>query len=318
VGYAAVDEATSFAAIEKAYANGWQILTHANGDAAIQSLLDGIRAAQAKHPGVANRPVLIHGQTAREDQVEAMRELGVFPSLFPMHTYYWGDWHRDHVIGAERAENISPLAWVRERGMIFGSHHDAPVALPDSMRVLSATVTRVTRTGKVLGAQHRVDVTTALKALSLWPAWQHFEEKTKGSIEVGKLADFVVLSANPLTVDPAKLAELKVEQTIKEDRVIYQRDERALALGAPTPAVFGVGGNPARVQDWQQTQARLHASLHEHAAEGTAASPAMTVCGDGCFAPALAVIVHALPAKPAREAQAERATTTAPSPAILP
>ena len=141
-----------------------------------------------------------------------------------MHTFYWGDWHRQSVLGPERAENISPTGWVLARGMRFGTHHDAPVALPDSMRVLSATVTRKTRSGYVLGPQHRVPVATALKAMTLWPAWQHFEEASKGSISPGKLADFVVLSANPLQVDEGRLADIEVLQTIKEGEVIYRRE----------------------------------------------------------------------------------------------
>jgi predicted amidohydrolase YtcJ len=106
---------------------------------------------------------------------------------------------------------------------MFGTHHDAPVALPDSMRVLSATVTRRSRSGKILGPQHRVSVATALKAMTIWPAWQHFEENSKGSIEVGKLADFVILSDNPMTVPQEQLAELKVLETIKEGVSIYKR-----------------------------------------------------------------------------------------------
>ncbi len=223
-GYAAIDEETTKAAVEKAYANGWQILVHSNGDAATDRLIDAIRAAKSRHPEVDNRPVLIHGQVLREEQVEALRELGVFPSLFPMHTFYWGDWHRQSVLGAERAENISPTGWVLARGMRFGTHHDAPVALPDSMRVLSATVTRTTRSGYVLGPEHRVPVATALKAMTLWPAWQHFEEASKGSISPGKLADFAVLSANPLQVDESKLADIEVLQTIKEGEVVYRRE----------------------------------------------------------------------------------------------
>jgi len=95
--------------------------------------------------------------------------------------------------------------------------------LPNSMRVLSATVTRKTRTGRVLGPEHRVPVATALKAMTIWPAWQHFEEKTKGSIEVGKLADFVILSDNPLTIPEDRLADIKVLGTFKEGKSIYQR-----------------------------------------------------------------------------------------------
>jgi predicted amidohydrolase YtcJ len=222
-GYGAVDGATVQASVERAFANGWQILCHANGDAAIDQFIDAVRAAREKHPGVEVRPVLIHGQTLRLDQVDELKALAIFPSLFPMHTFYWGDWHRESVLGPIRADNISPTGWVLERGMMFGSHHDAPVALPDSMRVLSATVTRRSRSGDILGPEHRVPVATALKALTIWPAWQHFEEDRKGSIEPGKLADFVVLSANPLAVPEEELDQIVVEQTIKEDRVIYQR-----------------------------------------------------------------------------------------------
>lgn len=131
-----------------------------------------------------------------------MHRLSVFPSLFPMHTFYWVDWHRDHTVGPVLAENISPTGWVRERGMRFGSHHDAPVAFPDSMRVLDATVTRRTRSGDILGPSQRVDVLTVLKSMTIWPPWQHYEADMKGSIVVGKLAVFVILSEDPTSVDP--------------------------------------------------------------------------------------------------------------------
>ena len=144
-----------------------------------------------------------------------------------MHTFYWGDWHRDSVLGPVRAENISPTGWVREQGMMFGTHHDAPVALPDSMRVLSATVTRRTRSGDILGPQQRVDVATALRAMTLWPAWQHFEENDKGSLEVGKLADLVVLSEDPLRAAPASLAAIEIVATYKEGRAVYRAGESA-------------------------------------------------------------------------------------------
>ncbi|EED33536.1 amidohydrolase 3 [gamma proteobacterium NOR5-3] len=225
VGYPAIDVETVNRNVMRAFDEGWQILVHSNGDASTDALLNALRFAREKHPDVELRPVLIHGQVLRKEQVVALDELDVFPSLFPMHTFYWGDWHRDSVLGPERAENISPTGWVRERGMMFGSHHDAPVANPDSMRVLSATVTRTTRSGAVLGAQHRVDVMTGLRALTIWPAWQHFEESDKGSLELGKLADLVVLSDNPLTVDPSDLDKLQVRATYKEGRLVYQQDE---------------------------------------------------------------------------------------------
>jgi predicted amidohydrolase YtcJ len=142
-----------------------------------------------------------------------------------MHTFYWGDWHRDHTVGPVNAENISPTGWVRERGMMFGSHHDAPVAFPDSMRVLDATVTRRTRSGDILGPGQRVDVMTALKAMTIWPAWQQFEEDRKGTIEPGKIADFVILSGDPTAVDPETLDQLQVLATIKDDAEVFAAEE---------------------------------------------------------------------------------------------
>lgn len=207
--------------VDWAYQNNVSLLTHCNGEAASDMYITALKAATAKHGRGDRRPVLIHGQFLREDQVDAYNQLGVIPSLFPMHTFYWGDWHRDHTVGPQLADNISPTGWVRQRGMIFTSHHDAPVALPDSMRVLDATVTRRTRSGDILGPAQRVDVITALKAMTIWSAYQHFEETDKGSIEVGKLADLVILSADPTAVQPDTIDEIKVTETIKEGQTIF-------------------------------------------------------------------------------------------------
>jgi predicted amidohydrolase YtcJ len=221
-GYTAITREQLTQAFDLAYANNWQIITHANGDAAIDWIIDAAREAAAKHGADNRRPVLIHGQTTRLDQLSALKELQIIPSFFPMHTFYWGDWHRQSVLGPERAERISPCASARALGMIFTTHHDAPVANPDAIRVLSATVTRVTRSGYVLGPEERVDPLTALKAMTIWPATQHFEETSKGTIEAGKLADFVILDKNPLAVAPADLIKLKVVETIKEGRSVYR------------------------------------------------------------------------------------------------
>ena len=107
--------------------------------------------------------------------------------------------------------------------MIFSTHNDAPVAFPDSMRVLSATVTRRSRSGDIIGPTSGSIVMTALKAMTIWPAYQHFEEDTKGSIEVGKLADFVILSGDPIAIDPETLDRFKVVETIKEGVTVYAK-----------------------------------------------------------------------------------------------
>ena len=252
-GYAAATEAQVNDAIAWAFKHRIQILTHANGERASDVLLSAIQAAQKLY-GAGRRPVLIHGQFMREDQVDTMKALGVFPSLFPMHTFYWGDWHRDHTVGPVAADDMSPTGWVMQRDMMFGTHHDAPVAFPDSMRVLSATVTRRSRSGDILGPRHRVPVETALKAMTIWPAWQHFEEDRKGSLAPGKLADLVVLSSDPTAIDPERLATLRVEQTIKEDRVVYQAPpaQARKAQRSPESPALGSDGGQAFAQALQQ------------------------------------------------------------------
>jgi predicted amidohydrolase YtcJ len=248
-GYAAASAEDVMSAVDWAAENGIQIITHSNGERAQDLLIASHRAAQARFPKArAMRPVLIHGQFLREDQLDPLKALNVIPSLFPMHTFYWGDWHLDHTVGPEVGMNISPTGWVRQRGMIFTSHHDAPVAFPDSMRVLDATVTRRARgSGRIVGPQQRVDVITGLKAMTIWPAYQIFEEKTKGSLEVGKLADFVILSKDPTKVEPATIADIKVTETIKEGKTVFRiepgaRAERPAPDIAPLLVAFGGHG----------------------------------------------------------------------------
>ncbi|MES2468235.1 MAG: amidohydrolase [Verrucomicrobiota bacterium] len=225
VGYPSAKTEQVRDAIEWAFANNLQIITHSNGEAASDQLIAFTGDATKKHGAGDRRPVLIHGQFLREDQVDSLNNLGILPSLFPMHTFYWGDWHREHTVGPVLGENISPTGWCLKRGMKFTSHHDAPVAFPNSMRVLDATVTRRTRSGDILGPQHRVDVMTALKAMTLWAAWQHFEEKTKGSIETGKLADLIILDKDPTAIDPETIDQIKVVETIKEGTTVFVMSE---------------------------------------------------------------------------------------------
>ena len=251
-GYAAASAEQVMGAVQWAAENGLQIITHANGERASDLLIAAHRAAQARHPDARGlRNVLIHGQFLREDQIDSYKELGIIPSLFPMHTFYWGDWHLDHTIGPVGGMNISPTGWALERGMIFSSHHDAPVAFPDSMRVLDATVTRRARgSGRIVGPDQRVDVITALKAMTLWPAYHQFEDATKGSLEPGKLADFVILSADPTQVAPTTIAEIKVTETIKEGETIFKlaadaQAERTPADISPLLVAFGGHSSPA-------------------------------------------------------------------------
>lgn len=235
LGYATLPLGEAIGHVEWAFQNNVHLLNHCNGEAASDMFITALKVATAKHGPADRRPVLIHGQFLREEQIDAFKEYGVFPSLFPMHTFYWGDWHRDHTVGPLLADNISPTGWVRQRGMMFSSHHDAPVALPDSMRVLAATVTRRTRSGDILGPHQRVDVITALKAMTLWPAYQQFEDDQKGSIEVGKLADLVILSGDPTTVNPERLSDLTVIETIKDGETIFRQEPGPQKRGSLAP-----------------------------------------------------------------------------------
>lgn len=207
--------------VDMAYKNNWQLLIHANGDAAIDQMLTTVAAAQQQFPGSDRRTVMIHGQYLRANQIPQLKALGMFPALFPMHTFYWGDWHRESVAGPERAEFISPTRAVRDAGLMVSIHHDAPVTFPNSMRVFDSAVNRTTRSGHVLGPAQRLSPMEALKAMTIWPAYQHFEEATKGSITPGKLADFVVLNRNPLTVPRATIKDIKVMETIKAGATVY-------------------------------------------------------------------------------------------------
>ncbi len=221
LGYPAFADADALKWFSMAYENGWQMLTHTNGDAAIDQLIDIAGQAAEAFPGKDRRTVMIHGQFLREDQIDDIKRLGIFPALYPMHTFYWGDWHRDSVAGKARAGNISPTGWMIDRDIKFSVHSDAPVTFPNSMRILDSAVNRTTRSGAILGASHRLRPMDALKAMTIWPAYQHFEEASKGSLEVGKLADMVILDQNPLSVDPANIKDIKVLETIKEDVSVY-------------------------------------------------------------------------------------------------
>jgi hypothetical protein len=194
------------------------IMAHANGDAAADMLLEAVRKSAISSD---HRTVMIHAQTVREDQLDQMKELKIIPSYFSTHTFYWGDWHRDSVFGHERASRISPTNSTLKRGIPFTVHNDAPIVPPDMIRLLWSTTNRLTRSGKVLGADQRISTYDALKAMTINAAYQHFEENTKGTIEVGKLADLVILSKNPLDMPINTLLDLEVVATYSRGKEIF-------------------------------------------------------------------------------------------------
>lgn len=205
----------------QAYAADIPLLVHTNGDAAIDVLLDGLEQANAAYPDNTLRPVSIHAQTMRQDQLDRAQAVSLIPSFFVDHVYFWGDRHRDIFLGPDRAAQISPAGSAEKRKLIYTIHDDAPVVSADPFRTLWVAVARRTSAGEILGADEAITRQQALKALTLNSAYQHYVENEKGSIEVGKKADMIILDQNPLTAPEAALRHIKVLETVKDGKTVY-------------------------------------------------------------------------------------------------
>jgi hypothetical protein len=208
--------------VKELHRAGYQIAIHANGDAAIDQVIEAYREALEEYPRPDARHRIEHTQLVRKDQLDQMRELDITPSFFVGHVFYWGDRHRDIFMGPERAAGISPLRSAIDRGLRFTVHDDTPVTPVDPLQLIWVSTNRLTRSGQVLGPEERVPPEVALRALTADAAWQNFEEDIKGTIEPGKLADFVILSDNPLSVDPETILEIEVLETIVGGETVYR------------------------------------------------------------------------------------------------
>lgn len=203
--------------------NNIQVNVHCNGDAASDQFIRCYKKAlELTGNKLDLRPVMVHAQTVREDQLDEMKKIGIIPTFFLDHIWFWGDYHYESVLGPERANRISPAKSALNRGMNFTLHQDSPVKMPNQILALHNAVNRETQSGRILGEDQRLTVMEAIKALTINGAYQYFEENEKGSIEVGKLADFVILDKNPLEVENSEIKNIKVLQTIKEGNTIYK------------------------------------------------------------------------------------------------
>lgn len=224
-GYPIYTDEQMYEFCKKSLLHNWQLLVHCNGDATGDQFIRNYRKAKEDtHHTKDLRPVMIHAQTVREDQLDEMKALGIMPSYFHDHVFYWGDHHYNSVLGPERANKISPLAPSVERGMKFTLHNDMPVTPINPIFNIHVAANRLTRKGRLLGPEYRIDTMEAIRAVTIYGAYQHFDEKIKGSLEVGKYADLVILNKNPLETPNECLKDIKVLETIKEGKTIFKAD----------------------------------------------------------------------------------------------
>ncbi len=194
---------------------------HTNGDAAIDMMIKTVERAgiTAKDD---RRTVIVHSQFQRQDHLPRYVELGLVPSYFTLHTYFWGDVHMKN-IGKKSADFISPMKSAKAAGLITSNHSDFNVTPLNPFFIMWSAMARQSRSGVIIGEDERVDAYTALQALTTGPAYQFFEEDRKGKIKLGMLADFVVIDNNPLKQATADIRNNDVVTTIKEGQVVYQR-----------------------------------------------------------------------------------------------
>ncbi len=221
-GFPVMKDEDVVAAAKTCLENKWQLNVHCNGDAACEQFIRCYTQA-IEETGIHEdlRPVMVHAQTVREDQLDRMKQIGMIPTFFLDHVYYWGDWHYNSVLGPERAERISPIRSAINRGMNYTMHQDSPVVEPNALFAVHNAVNRTTKKGRVLGEDQKLTVEEALKGITINGAYQIFEENQKGSITEGKIADLVILDRNPLTVPSGELKDIAVLETIKEGETVF-------------------------------------------------------------------------------------------------
>lgn len=218
-----------------------QIHIHGNGDAGIDDILNAyaeVRKDGYRKPSAWSnlRHTVIHCQFNREDQLDLMQQLGVIPAFFPLHTYYLGDRHWTIFLGPERSARMSASQDAVDRNMVFTIHSDSPVMEHNPLLVMWSAVNRISYEGRPIytltyqeGAKYRsidqrIDPEDALRASTIYAAYQEFEDKVTGSIEIGKRADFVILSENPLEVDPMRIRDIQVLETIVGGKTVYKKE----------------------------------------------------------------------------------------------
>ncbi|MGA8547068.1 MAG: amidohydrolase [Mycobacterium sp.] len=200
---------------------GWPMACHVMGDAGVDTILDVYEEALRQHPRDDHRLRLEHVGAIRNEQLQRAADLGVTCSLFVDQIHYWGDVLVDGLFGEERGSRWMPAGSALATGMRISLHNDPPVTPEEPLRNISVAATRTAPSGRVLAPEERLTVEQAIRAQTIDAAWQLFSDDIIGSLEVGKYADMVVLSADPRTVPPEQIADLDVRATFLAGRQVY-------------------------------------------------------------------------------------------------
>ena len=211
---------------------GFAPAIHANGDAAMDLALNAIEYGREKTGNTTIRPHLIHCQYVREDQFDRIAKMGnIGMTFFTPHVYFWGDMHRDFLLGPERAPKIASMKSAVDRDIPYATHNDPPVTPPNALHSMWVAVNRLTSSGKLLGPEQRITPEQALLSYTREAAVVLGIEDEVGSLEPGKYADFVVLSENPLEVDPMKIKDIEVEATVMNGRITHIANMKGIYTG---------------------------------------------------------------------------------------
>jgi len=200
---------------------GWQVAIHTQGDRAISETLNAFEKSGIPKN---SRHRLEHCLLPSKKDIQRMSKLGVSPSFHINHLWYYGEALEDHIIGRERTDKILPLKAAENNSLIFSLHADQPMFESNPLSLLHTAVNRKTRDGKIVGKSNKISVEQGLKSLTINAAWQIKMENKIGSIKPGKYADFVIIDQNPMMVDPEKIKDIHVLQTIVSGNIIYKKD----------------------------------------------------------------------------------------------
>lgn len=208
---------------------GYQILIHANGDWGMDSALQALEQAQTSHPRASPRHRIERCVICHAEQIQRMKRLGVVPCFSVQYLALQGDAYVDVLLGPERAAKMCPVASALRAGLPALLHSEVMVPPPAPLYNVQCAVMRKTRGGQVLGSEERISVEQALRCVTINPAWFTFEEKLKGTLEIGKFGDVAILEADPFAVSPDEIGQIPVSATIIGGEVAYARPEMSTA-----------------------------------------------------------------------------------------